>query len=120
MPNIFKSPYTIDASGTYVLKTGQTDSGMPSVRTLDFDCDTGSFSGTITVKGRPRRSSAPSRLINYEADTLNDAVSDGHFHSDDITDDSLIRIDDTGKEIELVVVCNSGSVIVTNRSESDA
>jgi hypothetical protein len=60
-----------------------------------------SFSGSITIKGRPAGSSGAFAAIPYIKLHLNGSVGDGTVVSTAITGTSLIQVDATGLDIDV-------------------
>lgn len=113
-------PYTIDTNDTFILKTGQTDSAMPSVRAVKLT-KVGGFDGSIQVVARPRKSTADFVAHPYEGQYVNGSVADGSRISTAITDTTHMLLDDTALEIALICTGRTtGSMTLDNRSESDA
>lgn len=118
--NVFKKQLTIDANDEYYLKYGQPPGNRQSLRTIQFT-DVDSCDATVTLKGRPRGSSATPVAIPYEKLHLNGSAADGSKVSTGITGNSLIRVDDSGLELVLSVASRTqGSITVDQHVQSES
>lgn len=117
--SIFQSPFTIQADDTYILKTGQPDANRIARRVISLTA-VSAYDGAITLKSRPRGSSAAFTTQPYEKQFLNGVAADGSKVTTGISGtvgDSLIELDDSGLELALVSSGRTvGSMTVNTRS----
>lgn len=101
------TPFTIDATNNFVLGDVGDDAGK-----IVIEGTSSSFSGSIVVKGRPRRSSAAFVALPYKRRNLGGTASDDTTVSAALTAAFLIEVDATGLDVSLDNTHTSGSMSV--------
>lgn len=109
MANVVVSRPSVVIDGTNNYIVGDAGASAETSSVVAQLVDTGTFSGSIVVKGRPKGSAAAFVAIPYRKRNLSGTASDDSIVSDALTAAFLIEVNASGLDISFDNTHTSGS-----------